>query len=82
MTRQEQSPLQGILNTLMELTSGWNAHDEHSPEERRRARALGQELHALGGIATMRAAYTHIHTANRFAAVLQHYWHGIGDWRA
>jgi hypothetical protein len=49
-----------------------------------RARAIGEELHRMGGHKLMQAAYYHVERVlgPRAGVPLQSVWHRVGDWLA
>jgi hypothetical protein len=69
-----------LYDELLDLTREWSRHDRALPNEER-AKAIGRQLHELGGTSLMRMAYYHATTANRAASVLSLLWDGIGEWR-
>lgn len=71
---------QQLLVHLIEITKNWGAIGIPSKEEKKQCRDIGEKLNSLGGIKLMREAYYETKSKNRYASVVEAYWHGIGDW--
>lgn len=72
---------QQLTKQLCALTSRWTEHEDIPPSQKAECRTIGEKLHKLGGMETMREAYYEAKDANRAASSIQPFWDGVGDWR-
>lgn len=80
-TRSSADPLRDALFVqLAAITASWDQHTLVPDAEKNRAVEIGKALNDAGGFALMQDTYYHAKARNRYAAVLQAYWNGIGDW--
>lgn len=76
-----ESTENALINQLIDLTKRWNSYEDVPKSQQAECRKIGQQLHATGGEALMRAAYYSARDYNRDVHVIQAYWDGIGNWR-
>ena len=70
---------QKLMLELRDLVKPWTRHEKTLPGEDR-AKAIGRELHTVGGEEIMQSAYYFVTSVNPAASVLSLLWHGIGKW--
>lgn len=73
--------LQALTDELCALTASWDNNRLTTNDERKKARAIGEKLHKLGGLDAMREAYYAAKAQNRAAMSVQAAWDRVGQWR-
>lgn len=82
MTDTTTTDTRSLSSQLVALTKDWGQHTLVPDDKKNRAVEIGKALFEAGGKPKMVEAYYSAKARNRYAAVLQHYWDGIGDWIA
>ena len=76
----DQRPLDVVVSDLEALVLHWDQNEDIPPSQVSKAKQIGKELHAIGGMGAMRDAYYQARRINLCANALNVLWNGIGEW--
>jgi len=71
-----------LTDLLIVISKYWNAFDPIDSREQAIAKHAGERLYDLGGEDLMREVYYEVKAHNKYAAILNNFWDGIGEWQA
>lgn len=69
-----------VMERLVDLVLSLDDRGYVDDRARESVQILGNELHQIGGMSLMLAAYDRIEPLSRFTYVLDSSWDGIGSW--